>query len=233
MSKRIMAKKHLKKTLLFLVWVAFIALAFFLWKHSGIALADVPDVIGAWVKRFGLLAPIVYIVLYVLRALTFFSATVFTIASGLIFGPVLGILYTIIAENLSALLAFSVGRYFGTDVVRWLSAQAKYFPKGEKLRENGFMSVLLMRLLFFPFDPVAYFSGAYQVRVRDFFLGTFIGTLPGLIAFVALGDVFAHPLKSLLIFFPFFIVGLVIAKLLKKTKHGKELSQIKEHGNEA
>jgi len=223
--------KRVKKIVFFLAWMIMLAGSFYLWRTSGVPATDVPVVLKNWVQHFGILAPLVYIALYAVRTLTFFSATVFTIAAGLMFGPVLGIVYTIIAENIAALLAFFVGRYLGSDALTWLTEHTKHFPSGETLRKNGFLSVLTMRLFFFPFDPVGYLSGAYRVRTIDFFLGTLIGTLPGLIAFVALGDILAHPLKSLAIFLPFFIIGILVAQTLKKTKLGKELATIKEQGH--
>ena len=48
------------------------------------------------------LAPLVYLAIYLLRPLTFFSATLLSIAGGFLFGPVWGIVYTVIAANASA-----------------------------------------------------------------------------------------------------------------------------------
>lgn len=224
-------KKILVKSGVFLVWISLLGGAFYFFQSKGIPLSDIPEYIKMWVSDLGFWGPIAYISLYALRTLTFFSATAFTLISGAIFGPFWGIVYTIVGENLAANLAFVVGKYFGKDVIAKAGDSVKGFPKGDKLRENSFMSVLLMRLLFFPFDWVGYLSGAYNLKHREFALATFVGILPGLIAFVALGDIFANPLQSLAIFTPFFLFGIFLAKYLKsRTKLGKEFQEVKERG---
>lgn len=222
--------KYLPKIVLFVLWLTLIVVISIFIARSGVDARDFPAYIQNLVRSYGVWGPIAYILLYTLRTLTFFSATAFTIASGLIFGPYWGIFYTIIAENLSANFAFVVGKYFGEDIIRKAGKKISFFPKGDLFKENGFMTVLMMRLLFFPFDWVGYLAGAYSLRMRDFAAATFIGTLPGLIAFVAIGDVFANPKVSLLIFIPFFLFGIIVARVLKKTSLGKKLNAVKTEG---
>ncbi len=57
--------------------------------------------------------PLLFFVVYTLRPLTFFSATVLTLAAGSLFGPLLGIVYTVIASNSSATVAYFMGRLLG------------------------------------------------------------------------------------------------------------------------
>ena len=227
-----MKEKKYLKLVFFVLWIIVAIGLFVLYQQSDVPVTELPAYIQEWVEQFGVWGPIVFILAYTLRTLTFFSATVFTIAAGIIFGPYLGFVYALIGANLSANLAYIVGRYFGKDVVARAGKNVKYFPRGEKFRKNGFMTVLTMRLLFFPYDWVGYLAGAYDLRWRDLALGTFIGIIPGMIAFVFLGGVFEDPWKSLTIFGIFFALGLIIAKLLKKTKLGGELEELKERGVE-
>lgn len=223
-----MKNKNYFKLLFFILWILVAGGLFVLYQKSDVPVTELPAYIQSWVQQFGVWGPIVFIAAYTLRTLTFFSATVFTVAAGIIFGPYLGLLYAFIGANLSANLAYLVGRYFGKDVVARAGKNVRYFPQGEKFRKNGFMTVLTMRLIFFPYDWVGYLAGAYNLRMRDLALGTFIGIIPGMIAFVFLGGVFTDPWKSLAIFAFFFVLGLIIAKLLKKTKIGGELEELKE-----
>ena len=55
--------------------------------------------------------PLLYIIVYALRPLLLFSAALLTIAAGLLFGPVGGIIYSMIGSNTSAMVAYVVGRY--------------------------------------------------------------------------------------------------------------------------
>jgi uncharacterized membrane protein YdjX (TVP38/TMEM64 family) len=194
-----MIKQKYLKPFLFLVWLTLLSVAIFSYISLDTPLKEYPALIISFLERFGMWGPILYILIYTIRPLTFFPATVLTTASGAIFGPWYGILYTIIGENLSANLTFLVGRYFGKDLMGKVTSKSKIIFLAEcKFRENGFMGVLFMRLLYFPFDIVGYFSGACNLRQRDFALGTFIGILPGLITFVLLGGSFTDP-KNLLL----------------------------------
>ena len=145
-------------------------------------LIDVVD--GAWWALAAFAAA------YVLRPLLLFPASVMTVAAGLLFGPVVGVGIVIVAANASAMLAYLVGRSLAGDradpspdaehaglIARW----------GQRMRDNSFEAVFLMRLLFLPYDLVNYASGALRIRWTSFLLATALGTLPGTVAFVLLG----------------------------------------------
>lgn len=54
----------------------------------------------------GFWGPLIYIFLYAIRPLILFSSTLLTLAAGFVFGPFLGIFYTVIASNISSTAAF-------------------------------------------------------------------------------------------------------------------------------
>ena len=181
------AKFKQLKIILLLIWMTLLVLLVHQAWQSGITLAEMPAHIEAWLKRFGWSqAAAIYIILYTVRPLIFFPATLLTLASGLVFGPFYGILLTIVGENFSANLAFLLGRWFGRD---WIAERENEFIKNweTKLQENGLITVIVLRFLMLPFDLVNYSCGLTAIRHRDYAIGTFIGILPGLIAFVLLG----------------------------------------------
>ena len=160
-----------------------------------------------------------YIFLYALRPLVFFPATLLTIASGLLFGPWFGILFTIIGENASANFAFLLARWFGRS---WVGKNESLPVRSweQRLSSNGLLTVLIMRLLMLPFDAVNYGCGLTSMRQRDYAIGTFIGILPALISFVLLGGTGAAGVqnRSLLLVLSILILllGLAIASYLKR-----------------
>ena len=179
-----------------------------------------PSLLQKWLDNVGLLnAAFIYIVLYAIRPLILFPATLLTVASGLIFGPWLGTLFTIIGENASANFGFSLVRWFGRESVashstllisRW----------DEKLKQNGLVSVMTMRLIMLPFDAVNFSCGLTSIRHRDYAIGTFIGILPSLIGFVLLGGIVAPGVhnRTLVIILSalFMLIGFGIAHYLKR-----------------
>ena len=133
--------------------------------------------------------PLIFILVYTLRPLIFFSATILSLAGGYLFGPVLGILFVILGSNAGASLAYVIGRFFGGDdllqagesddgiIRRWL----------RPLRENSFETVLIMRFLFLPYDLVNYAAGLLKINYGAFLLATLLGSLPGTLAFTLAG----------------------------------------------
>ncbi len=131
--------------------------------------------------------PMIYIGLYALRPLIFFSAAVLTLAGGFLFGPVWGIIYTVIAGNLSALVAYGVGRYFGSGVLPAEGAQGIVQRYAQRLRQNSFETILVMRFIFLPYDLVNYLAGFLHIDWKAFLLATALGNIPGTISVVLLG----------------------------------------------
>jgi uncharacterized membrane protein YdjX (TVP38/TMEM64 family) len=56
----------------------------------------------------------IYILVYMIRPVFLFPATLVTMAATYLYGPVLGIAYALVASNLSTMVAFLIGRFFGT-----------------------------------------------------------------------------------------------------------------------
>lgn len=133
------------------------------------------------------IGPLLFILVYALRPLIFFSAAVLTIASGLLFGPVFGLIYAIIGGNLSAMVAFYIGRYFGEGVLDGGDSENTIQRYAEQMRKNPFESILTMRFIFLPFDLVNYLAGFLKVDWKPFLFATFLGSLPGGLSFVLIG----------------------------------------------
>lgn len=209
------------KILFSAVWAIGLGFAFSAWRDSGLELAQVPEALDAWLSRFGLArAAAIYVVLYTLRPLILFPATALTVASGLVFGPWLGILFTIVGENASANFAFLIGRWLSGGIIEdpdagWLSRWDK------KIRENALTSVLLMRLLLLPFDAVNYGCGMTSMRQRDFAIGTFLGIIPALVAFVLLGGAGSAGVENRLLLLSIaafvFGIGFYVAHRLRRS----------------
>ncbi len=172
------------------LWLGLFGSALILWWRSDIPLTEIPRLLEQWLSEFGLVkAASIYVVIYAIRPLILFPATLLTVASGLVFGPWLGVLFTILGENASANLAFVMGRWFGRGtVVKYADRWRRW---DQKLERNGLVTVLIMRLAMLPFDAVNFGCGLTAVRQRDFALGTFFGILPSLIGFVLLGGTVA------------------------------------------
>ena len=176
------------KIILFTLWVTVVGLAIYIYFSRESSIAEVVETLQRFIRQSGFWGPLIYVAGYAFRSLIFFPASILTISAGILFGPWLGILLTMIGENISANISFVVGRYFTADLLKYFSTKKRFVPRLTcKLQDNGFLTVLIMRLTFLPFDLVGYSSGMCNIKQRDFALATLIGTIPGLLTFVFLG----------------------------------------------
>lgn len=129
--------------------------------------------------------PVLYILVYAIRPLILFPATLVSLAAGFVFGPVWGVVMVMIASNISSSIAYLVGQFFGEGLVPtgegWVARYA------ERMRLNSFETVLTMRFIFLPYDLVSYLAGFLRIRYWPFILATALGSIPGTIAFVGFG----------------------------------------------
>lgn len=179
------------------------------------------------------LAPLIFVGLYVLRPLILFSAVLLTLAAGFLFGPVWGVVLTVIGANLGASLAYLIGRYFGGGVLESEGDTGLVQRYAERLRNHSFETVLTMRFIFLPYDLVNYLSGFLKVRYSAFILATVLGSLPGTIAFVLFGAStdgdFSGGLPSLdpvvlVASVAIFIASLGLSRLFKRRENKRALS---------
>ncbi len=103
---------------------------------------------------------LVYVILYAVRPLILFPSTILTLAGGFVFGPVLGVIYTIIASNISSTIAYYVGRFFGEGMFGEEPLKVSETFRGlekyvRRMRENSFETVMTMRFIFLPYDAVS------------------------------------------------------------------------------
>ncbi|MFP3357455.1 TVP38/TMEM64 family protein [Planococcus sp. SIMBA_143] len=179
-----MSKKRIAKWLLVAV-----AIGLGIWLSRSVFDVEAED-LRSWILSFGLWAPVIYIIVYTIRPLIFFPASVLSIAGGLAFGAWMGTFYTIIGATLGAMLSFLVAKVVGRSIVtkEWTGNAAKF---QRQMEQNGFLYVLLFRLIpVINFDLISYMAAIAKVRFASFALATLIGIIPGTFAYNFLGSSF-------------------------------------------
>ena len=166
-----------------------------------------------FIQSVGLLAPVLYIVIYTIRPFIFFPTSILTPLSAVLFGPVAAWAYTYIGENLSATVAFFTARFFGLGKFKNL----KIFKKINAIVEEApLVTVLSLRLVpLFPFDFVNYGMGITRIPYRLYFVGTLLGVIPGLTAYIFLGASLTEP-RFFIPTIALFIILISIAYVIKK-----------------
>lgn len=146
--------------------------------------------VQAKVNELGVFGPIIFIVLYSLATLLFIPGTILTLMAGLAFGWLYGSLLVIIAANLGAGLAFLTSRFLLKDLVEQKLGHKDWFIKlKSSLNESGLNFVIFIRLVpIFPFNGLNYACGLLPLSFKHYLIGSFIGMIPGTLAYVYLGE---------------------------------------------
>lgn len=169
--------------------IGLLALLYTIYHSLDIPYRDLgPQQIRDKIVSFGIWAPIVYIIFYTLRVFILFPASLFSIAGGLAFGPLLGTVYTLIGATGCAVIEFFFARFVGRKRVAQL-IHGRIAKIDHGIERHGFATVLWIRLI----PNVAYdiqnvSLGLTNVRLRDYVLATVIGMIPGAFAISTLGD---------------------------------------------
>ena len=125
-------------------------------------------------------APAAVVLIYAAAGLIAFPLLVLIAATAVLFGPLLGPIYTLLGALVSASLTFAIGRKLGRHTVRRLAGQGVN-ELSRRLARRGLVTIAFVRLLpIAPFSVVNVVAGASHIRWSDFLLGTVIGLVPGI-----------------------------------------------------
>ena len=142
-----------------------------------------------WVDDLGAIAPIAFILIYIIATVAFLPGSVLTLGSGVLFGVVQGSLYVFVGATIGATLAFLVGRYLARGwISKKIAGNQKFSAIDQAVGQEGFKIVALTRLSpVFPFNLLNYGMGVTGVSLKDYVLAS-IGMIPGTIMYVYIGS---------------------------------------------
>lgn len=146
-----------------------------------------PERVRDLVDGYGVLGPILFIVVSAVLSCSFFPGPLLAGASGLLFGTALGTPVSIASGTAAAVLAFTLSRHGARPIVERYGG-----PRTERWRgwvdRKGFIAVLYIRLApAMPFTPVNYAAGLTRLPLGVFAAATAIGIAPRAFAYTALG----------------------------------------------
>jgi uncharacterized membrane protein YdjX (TVP38/TMEM64 family) len=147
-----------------------------------------PDV-RQTVQAAGLWAPVLFVLLQGAVTVTPVPRTVFTVAAGVLFGSVTGLLLAVAGTTLAAAVAFWLVRLAGGPLVERHAHRRGVAWVRARLDRSGLLAVVSLRLIpAVPFSVMNYAAALSGVRFAPYLLGTVLGVLPGTVAIVVLGD---------------------------------------------
>lgn len=179
------------------------------------------NAIEEFINSFGPLGATVFFILYIIITLFGFSAAIFTVLAGTLFGVKWGLILVVGAATLSATIAFFIARKFSKSMLdnRKINNKTVHniVTKIEKTaQDKGFMTIAILRLSFLPYIPLSYAAGLVKnLKSRDFILATFITNIFGSFVFIFLG---ASIMENLPLFLGAIVLVVAFSQLPKLIK---------------
>jgi uncharacterized membrane protein YdjX (TVP38/TMEM64 family) len=175
-----------RKLAALMFWLALVAgYQLYFWQR-GITPLDAAQILVDFMSTSAA-GPLIFVAFYALSRLVLFPATLLTIASGYVFGPVPGVVLTVLGSNAAASVCYLMGRYFGDGLLDSEKKVGVVQRYAEGMRNNGFESVLLMYLVYAPLDLVGILAGFLRIGWKPFVLATMLGLIPATLSWVLLG----------------------------------------------
>ena len=140
-----------------------------------------------FIRSLGAWGPLGSIALMILHSFIPFPAEFLTIANGMIFGSVWGVVYTWVGAMLGAYLSFGLTRIFGRPFVARRLNPAQLEKLDQWVQNQGTVSLLLSRLVpLISFNLVNYGAGMTNITWWTFSWTTGVGILPMTIIMVTM-----------------------------------------------
>jgi len=184
--------------LLALALVLALFFAFDLGQFLGFdALAEHKAWLSAWVDAHLLLAPLLYILLYIaVVAFSLPGGLVMTISGGLLFGAISGALYAVIGATIGATALFLIAKSsLGDFLLARAGGAVKKMQAG--FADNALSYMFVLRLVpLFPFFLVNLAPAFLGVPLRTYVIATFFGIMPATFVFALAGSGLGSVLKQ-------------------------------------
>jgi len=186
-------RDHSQKVVAVLIWLLLLGSYAVYYQLHGLTIeTSLRQLLALFDTPYG---PLLYLLSFLIRPLLFFSVGILSIMGGIIFGVgdvthfLLALVYAVVGVICSAMISFGIGRFLGHGIVPQVNGTRSETIQryADRLRRNGFLTVLTMRLVLLPFDVVNYLAALMAVDWKAFLLATTIGVLPSTLAFVSFG----------------------------------------------
>jgi uncharacterized membrane protein YdjX (TVP38/TMEM64 family) len=178
----------------------------------------------AWIGQFGVFAPLVFILIQAVEVVVApIPGQVVALASGYLFGSVLGTVYSLTGVLIGSAVAFSLAQRYGRTFVEGIlhdDVLSRFDGFVERVGLPGLLTFVLIPGL--PDDVICFLAGLTTWRLRTFLVVICIGRLPAYVLTVFAGGEFADgQLTSGLL-----LVGVVIALSLIGYRNQKTIQDL-------
>ena len=143
----------------------------------------------SWATQLGPWFVPAFFVAYAVVTVAPIPRSTFTYSAAVLFPPAVAIPWSLVATGVAAALAFERVRRLGHERTAALRADPRIERVDVRLRRRGWLSVGSLRLVpAVPFSVVNYAAAFTSIRRRQFLPATVIGSAPGTVAAILLGN---------------------------------------------
>ena len=152
-------------------------------------LTDLPHLLTL-IRQSGLFGYSLYILLFIIATLFLLPGSILVIAGGIVFGPLLGTLLSLIAATLASSCSFLLARWLGRDLLLKYVGHSHTFQAIEKgIARNGIDFLILTRLIpLFPYNIQNYAYGLTTIAFWPYTLISALTTLPGIVIYTVMAS---------------------------------------------
>ena len=189
-------------------------------------LTDLPH-LQTLIRQSGFFVYSLYILLFIIATLLLLPGSILVIAGGIVFGPLLGTLLSLIAATLASSCSFLLARWLGRDLLLKYVGHSNTFQAIEKgIARNGIDFLILTRLIpLFPYNIQNYAYGLTTIAFWPYTLISALTTLPGIVIYTVMASDLANEGITLRFILQLCLAGLALfilvqlAKLYARHKH--------------
>lgn len=171
------------------------------------------DAVQEWIAANPLLAPLLFIAIYLLATLIFFPTVLVALMGGALFGSLSGTLFNLLGATAGASVAFFIARYLASNwVERHSRGRLHRLKQGVEL--HGWLFVALSRLVpVIPFTFANYLFGLTRIRPLQFIPASALSLLPRLAIYAYTGQMGRHVISGQAVNWTTLLIALVLLLL--------------------
>ena len=178
----------MKKYLNIIVFLILFGVGAFIIAKTGIAsqlnLENIPKLKEQFLS-LGWLAFIIFFFAYIIVCIFFLPGTPLTLLGGIVFGPLLGTLYTVTSASAGLAISFLIARYTMRDLMLEKLGSSDAFTKIDQgVKEQGWRILVITRLVpVFPFSIQNYIYGLTDIKFLTYWGLSTLFIIPGTAAY--------------------------------------------------
>lgn len=175
------------RLLLFLIILILVLAAVFLFVCHGDIFSSRQSFVN-FINSFGIWSPLITIVLVLLEVIIApVPGGLLPVATGFVFGPYLGTVYTWLGNVVGSIVVFSLARYFGKPLVEKIADPKKVDFYHDFISKKSYILWILYIIPLFPVDILGLVLGLTKIKFKKFSLVISICFIPNMIILNILG----------------------------------------------